>query len=250
MPLDARESGEKQVREYRLKSLFEDLPIQVREIVAPHANKLVIYAHGSFDEMDGHYGFYTRLFSQLADDNIASTVQLNTARKPCYTNGTYDGVIDAFKGKTLLQEYSDVHQVITTAIQRLPELVEDPKTAEIILVGLSLGGTLMTLNAYQYPQVSKLLILSSGCRTQNKGLPMMDTYPSADIIKNCAAAFRGTVMHVSPGRDQVVPNAFQDELYQSFQPESRMRTVVDGTDHVYTGKKDELAKLITDFIGH
>ena len=248
MSVDYKEFKEKEVREYKLESFFEGLPISVREIVAPDSNRLVIYAHGSFDEMDGHYGYYTRLFNQMADENIASFVQLNTARRPCYWNGSYKDVIDAFRGKTILEEYTDVYKVIKESLKRLQNLVSDPQKAEITLLGLSLGGTIMTLNAYQFPQVSKLMVLSSGCRTQNKGLPMMDTYPEAEIIKNAASDFKGEVVHVSAKHDQVVPNKFQDELYSSFPIGHKRREIIEDTDHIYSGKKDHLSEKIMDFI--
>jgi len=241
------EHPEPVVNEYKLESTFQGLPIKVREIVAPSAKRLIIYAHGSFDEMDGHYRFYSNLFYKLAQDNIASTVQLNTARKPSYYRGDIDGITAAFEGKHFYQECDDVHKVIENSLVRLPQLVATDKP-EIILVGLSLGGTLMAMNAYQFPQVSKLLLLSSGCRTQNGTLPMMDSYPDAQIIKNAAGQFKGQFQHITPGNDSVVPVKFQDELYDAFTHSTKSRIVIPHADHVYSFQKEELQKDIERFI--
>lgn len=244
----SRECPSVEVREYQLESDFQGLPIPVRETLAPDSNRVVVYAHGSFDHMDGHFGFYSNLFRNLAERGVASTVQLTTARKDCYYRGDEMGCFEAFMGKTFDQEAGDVRKVIQSTIDRLPELVPDPENAEIVLVGLSLGGSLMTINACDFPDVDKLLLISAGCRTKNGALPVMNTYPSAEVVKGAAARFGGKVMHISPEKDLVVPREFQDELFAAFPEGRKERTVVPKADHVHTWTKFVLEQLMTGFI--
>ena len=243
----AEHPSESEIHEFSLTSDYEGLPIKIRQIIAPNTNRVIIYAHGSFDHMDGHWGFYTKILIYLAQKKIASSVQLTTARQPTYNEQDLFSITSAFQGKTFAQELEDVGKVIDHTLNHLDELVEDPETAEIIFIGLSLGGTLMPLQAATHPRVNKLMLISSGCRTQNGALPMMDTYPIAEHIKEAAAQFKGKMLHVSPLADGVVPINFQNELFDAFTRAKKKRTLVPGADHILSYEKPLLSKKILAF---
>jgi pimeloyl-ACP methyl ester carboxylesterase len=229
-----------EIHEYALPSTFHNLPIRVREIISPEADTTVIYAHGSYDNMDGHGGFYSHLFYKLAQEGICSSVSLTTARdEQRYNQGDY---LNAFRGKQFQDELTDVNQVISDTIKRKPN-------QKIIVIGLSLGGTLATISSTQYAdKIKKLILISSGNQTQNGELELLHGYPDVTTISTCAAQFKGELVHISPLGDLVVPNAFQDSLFQSFVNAQRTQFQVPNTDHTLSNRKDVLEKLLTDAI--
>lgn len=235
-PLGKQEISE---RKYALQSNFHGLPIHVSETVSPGTNRLVIATHGSFGSME--------CFENILDltrRGDASVVRLSTARREELYRG--NDFIGAFTGKTFRDECEDVRKVIANVLAHKSALVRDPEHAEVALLGLSLGGTIATLLAHQFHDIRKLFLVSAGCRTKNRGLPMLNTYGKAETvqIKRAASAFTGSVLHIGPAEDPVVPRAYQDELFAAFPEGSKERLIISDADHVLSNHRWELLAAI------
>ncbi len=225
--------------EYALESDFHGLPIRLSAVANPNASHLLIAAHGSYGSME--------CFSDipsLAHGGDISVVRLSTARREeLYRAGSF---FEAFAGKNFGQECEDVRRAIAHVMAHKNMLVRDAERADIALLGLSLGGTIATLLAHRFHEIQKLFLVSAGCRTKNRDLPLLNAYGEAETaqIKRAASAFTGSTLHVGPAEDPVVPRAYQDELFDAFPKCSKRRLVLPDADHVLTFHRKELHAAI------
>jgi hypothetical protein len=248
MPNAYEYTGENiEIQEFNLTSDYQKLEYPVRYLIAPHSHRLCVYAHGLYDHMDGHNNFYTALFTKLANQNVASFVQTTTARHQQYYRSGYNDW--AFAGKTFGDELSDVNQVIMQALRYQSRLVHTDLPLEIILIGLSLGGIIMTINSSLIANIHKLLLISTGLKGKTTGFPIVDTYPDPQIIANQATRFTGNLYQIIPEQDKVIPSIHQLSLHQTFSNTGdKHQCVVPGADHSFNAHKNELATLIESWI--
>ncbi len=219
-----------------LKGHYNEYLTKVRFMVNRKApsDTVLVCIHGLYGEA-GDKGSKSVQLGHAMQDSVRGVAYITTSRD-WSVYGVADDRAAAFAEKTFAEERADVCDVINVMCQQSRELFGvDPDRLRLQLVGNSMGGTLVSLIAADYPMVQKIALCGSGIQPSSKTEPILSTYPVKSEIAQAASRFVGDVLHMRGGNDTTVSVSSQEALVATFIRARRVKSVViDGANHNFS----------------
>lgn len=187
--------------------LGEEFSVKVDLAIHPNlSNRIIINMPGAFGDIDGYVEKYK---------NLANYMQLNNLGAIIRTDNIFiEGYLPDIKLRSAIK-YAEEHAL---------EICGEPKP-EIMLMGFSAGASAIASIAYEFPEVSRILLYA----------PSGDM--SEEMIKKGLKEFKGEVVIVQGDKDQVVgPQAGKIFYDLATGASNRELFMVANCDHQFKGE--------------
>ncbi|MEI7990193.1 MAG: hypothetical protein WCI88_14250 [Chloroflexota bacterium] len=202
-----------------------------------------IFFHGSFGS--GFEPKHQYLSDALVGGRFGSVLRYETSRQVYKFHENIDDFEkykETFRGKSFADELFDVKEVI----KRILDL-ENSKNTEthLIFIGFSLGGTLASFLINDYREyLKKIILFGSGITTLAAGDPILESYPSSDVILGNYKGYSGSLVLVQGSEDTAVPQeAARRVIFESSDARRRELVIMKGINHRFRTINGKLAEL-------
>ncbi|MFB0964736.1 MAG: hypothetical protein QMC36_03460 [Patescibacteria group bacterium] len=174
------------------------------------------------------------------------------------SDGSYESRMETFRGKTFEDELADARTVVADLVANSERDFGMPSDElEITLHGNSLGGIIAFYLASEFPQVKAIATVGTGLRLAPTDVPILNTFPPAEEVREKFAAFKGKfLMQYGTEDDTFSQEAFVDLYAAATGAEEKSSLRYVGVDHPFKsvfGKKDsrvfaEVIKQASDYL--
>ena len=193
---------------------FRNEPILTEYYEVPNSSRLVINIHGTFGNMHGSSGKYAELAKEIAGSELAGTLLYSSSRdweKSGQLDDSYASKIEIFKGKTFADELEDARRAVRAGIDTAMKTLPAGKKLEVTLHGSSLGGILALYLAREFPEIRAIVSVGTGLRTEPFDVPILDTIPSEEELREVFASYDGKFLMQYGTLD----DTFSEEAFES-----------------------------------
>lgn len=181
---------------HQIEWVYWDKIIKMNTFKVPNNNKIIINIHGTFWSMNWWNNKYLNFAQNLQNDEVANVVLYESSRKNIEIDSTitdrYKQKQAKFIWKTFTDELEDARRVLKDIIKNSQELfwIEN-ENLEITLNGNSLWWILAFYLAKEFPQVKTIVSVWTWLRLEIKDVPILDTFPDIDELKEVLQAYNG-----------------------------------------------------------
>jgi len=234
--------------ELKLRSKYNNYENHLQFLpCAKPSNSVFINIHGAFGESGDSGSKSQKLGELIASAGVANVMYVSTSRDwELYKKLPKKLQSEAFPNKTFIDEQNDIKDSIDYILHKSKEHF-GVSTPTLFLVADSLGGTVIASLVGNYPQIKKLVLCNSGISSVSSDHCIFSTIISSDKIKESAATYKGSLLCLQGGMDVAVPNALQNELFESFKLATKTKILIAGANHNFSslyGKDKELANKV------
>ena len=194
---------------------FRGEPIAVEYYEVPKSNKLVVNIHGTFGEMHWSTGKYSDFARSIVEQELASTVLYSSSRdwkKARELDKSYESKIATFQGKTFSDELEDARRVVREVISQAKKNLPEWEILEVTLHGNSLGGILAFYLAQEFSEISGIISVWTGLRTERWSVPILDTIPNVEELRKILWMYVGKFIM----QYWTLDDTFSEEAFQTF----------------------------------
>jgi esterase/lipase len=128
---------------------------------------------------------------------------------------SYESKIATFQGKTFADELEDARRVVAQAVQNSKKQLQGDEELEVILNGNSLGGIIAFYLAREFPEIKAIVTVGTGLRTEKGDVPILDTFPDAEEVRNTLANYRGKFIMQFGTADTVFSQESFEDLFET-----------------------------------
>lgn len=195
--MESKETNETNVvKTHQIEWSYWDKEIQISSFNVPKNNNIVINIHGTFWSMNWWNNKYLNFAQSLQSENVANVILYESSRVNIKNNTNesdrYKQKQAKFIWKTFTDELEDARRVIQDTINRSKELFWiDKNELEITLNWNSLWWILAFYLAKEFPQVKTIVSVWTWLRLEIKDVPILDTFPNIDELKEVLQAYNG-----------------------------------------------------------
>lgn len=221
---------------------------------------VLVNVHGLYGASGEPFSKSTLLGNSVLKHGLAHVVHFSSSRNwQMYQNAkNFSDQIDAFQGKSFEQELQDLKETINLLLTNSTELFDqDGKNIQFLLIGSSLGGTVISSLGEKLQWCHSIVMCGSGIGPSTSGKPILSSYPSKQTIRQSTERFKGSVLLLQGSKDDVVPLFSGDELLGSYiNARMREKKLLEGVNHNFSninGRNKQKAKslyisTILDFV--
>jgi dienelactone hydrolase len=226
---------------------FRGQPVHMEYYGAPKSNKLVVNLHGTFGDIHWGSGKYAELARGIAGKGLANTMLYSSSRdwkKAQELSDSYESKIATFQGKTFADELEDARRVVAQAVQNSKKQLQGGEELEVILNGNSLGGIIAFYLAREFPEIKAIVTVGTGLRTEKGDVPILDTFPDEEEVRNTLANYKGKFIMQFGTADTVFSQESFEDLFETVWTEEKSYVCYVWVDHSFKSVDGEPSKEI------
>lgn len=195
------------INEVKIPGNFNNNPIEMMVFEAEDSQKIILNIHCLYGSLRGSGDKQVRMAEKLANQNLASVVLYGSSRNSGFwmlPKGMQKMM--EFRWKTFSDELADAKSILWEVEKKFG------KNIDIIIVGHSLGGMLAFYLAEEFANISAIITVGMGLRSERVNKPILSTFPSEEEIVQKLEKFSGKYLMCSDSEDEI----FSEEKFQKF----------------------------------